>query len=263
MFFVLSKLLDVALSPLTWGLALLALAAPLRSRDRRRWRRRRALGLAGVAVLLLFSSELVANAMQWRLEHEAPSTYREEVTYDAVILLGGVGDERVAAAVGQPAYNQNVERLLTTYRLLRDGDARLAIVSGAAMDPALEDFGEARVLARQLREWGIDGERVVVEARARNTRENAVYSAEIVRARGLSRVLVVTSAFHVPRASECFRAVGLEPDFLPVDYRAHPTRLSLRELLPRADALARSTAVFRELFGRLVYRARGYARQGP
>jgi uncharacterized SAM-binding protein YcdF (DUF218 family) len=260
LFFVLSKLLDVFLSPLTWGLLLLAAASPWRrgARASRGWRRRRALAALGVAVLLVASSPVFANAVAWRLEQSARATWRPDVTYDAVIVLGGMGDERVWRATGAPTWNDDVERIMAAERILREGKARFAIVSGGTNDPALARFSEARQLAEQLHAWGVAPDRVVLEDRARNTRENALYSKEILVARGWTRVLVVTSAFHVPRAADCFRAVHVDADFLPVDYRAHPPGLRGDEWLPRAGALAMTTAMVRELFGRLVYRVQGY-----
>ncbi len=257
MFFFLSKILDVLLTPYAWATILLAAAIPWTRRSARRWKRRRAFGFAGALVLLVFSLEPVSNAIQWRMERDAPSTYRPDVTYDAVILLGGVTDERVTALTGQPSYNDNVERLVMTHRLLQEGKAKVAILSGAAMDPALARFGEARVMGEQLRDWGIADDRIVLEEKARNTRENAVYSAEIVRARGYQRVLVVTSAVHMKRSQECFAAVDLPVDTLAVDYRASD---GPKSWLPRAHALATSSANIRELFGRFIYRAQGYAR---
>src|SRR4051812_31943638 len=122
MFFLLSKLLDVFLSPFTWGLTLVLLAVPFR-RPRREtdWKRRRLFGLAGALVLFIFAIEPVSNRLLYRLEHATTPTYHPDVTYDAVILLGGVGDERVTVETGQSAYNDNVERLIATHRLLADG----------------------------------------------------------------------------------------------------------------------------------------------
>jgi hypothetical protein len=57
------------------------------------------------------------------------------------------------------------------------------------------------------------------------------------------------------RAEECFRAVGLQVDTLPVDYRTARTR----SVFPRAKHLADTEAALRELGGRVVYRALGYA----
>lgn len=259
MFFYLSKRLDVLLSPFTWGLVLLALALPWRRASFRSWKRKRIFGIAGLAVLVLFALEPVQEAI-WRRVERVPNTYRPDVTYDAVVLMGGVTDELVHAQTGMPAYNDNVERVVETFRLLREDHAKVTVVSGAAMDPSLERFGEARVLADQLVAWGIAPERVIVEPKARNTRENAVYSAEILRARGASRVLVVTSAFHIPRTLDTFRAVGMDVDVLPVDFRAPPSGGREAQLLPRSGALAGSSRAFHEVLGRVVYRIVGYGR---
>jgi uncharacterized SAM-binding protein YcdF (DUF218 family) len=261
-FFFLSKVLDVFLSPYTWGVVLVAAVVPWRARkmDRRRARRRRIVGAAGVALLLVASSGPVANRQLWNLEHQAPATYRDDMTYDAVVLLGGVVDEEVSAVSGQPSYNDNVERVIMTHRLLRDGKARFVIVSGATENPKYATHGEAAMLARQLADWGVAPERIIVEDRARNTHENAVYAQEIARARGFERVLIVTSAFHMPRAEECFAAVGMKVDTRAVDFRAHEhAGRRLAEWLPRASALALTSSMTREMLGRVVYRAKGYA----
>jgi uncharacterized SAM-binding protein YcdF (DUF218 family) len=264
MFFFLSKLLDVFLSPLIWAILCAAAAIPWRrSRRPTRWRRRRAVGVFGLAMLLVFAMPVVSDAMLHRLERSVASTYRPDATYDAVVLLGGVTDERVMADTGQPSYNDNVERLVMTHRLLAEGRARFAIVSGAPVDPSLDEWSEARVLARQLVAWGIDPSRVIIEDQARNTHENAVYSRRIASERGFGEVLIVTSAFHMRRAAECFEAVGMEVDTLAVDYRAHGGRFRLEGVLPRSGALAESTMTLREVFGLWVYRFQGYAKPRP
>jgi uncharacterized SAM-binding protein YcdF (DUF218 family) len=72
-------------------------------------------------------------------------------------------------------------------------------------------------------------------------------------------VLVVTSAFHVPRAAGCFRAAGVEADFLPVDYRIRDPGED-QHWLPRAEYLTQTSRALRELLGRLVYRVLGYTK---
>jgi uncharacterized SAM-binding protein YcdF (DUF218 family) len=256
-FFVLSKLLDVFLSPFTWGLGLVAAGIAWRRPRPDRFRRRRLFGLAGIAVLLFFSLEPVSNGMLYRLEQATTSTMRPDVVYDAIALLGGVSDERVVAERGAPAFNENIERLIVTQRLLAEGRAKLVIISGGPMEPRYADYNEARVLGDQLRAWGIAPAQIVLEERARNTHENALFIRDIARDRGLSDILVVTSAFHMRRAVECFAAVDMRVDTLAVDYRAHHGPVSL---VPRAMFLSESTMTIREAFGLYVYRARGYAR---
>jgi uncharacterized SAM-binding protein YcdF (DUF218 family) len=254
-FYLLSKILDVILTPLAWGLTLLALGTLGRGPS---WRRR-GLTLLGFAVLLVFSLEPVSNALFASLEDPPLRTFRPDVTYDVVILLGGVVEDRVQATWGQRAFNDDNERLLETYDLLRTGSARYAIASGGAVSPSRAAVVEGRALKDQLVAWGIASERVIAEEDSRNTYENAVDSAAIVRAHDWKSVLLVTSAFHMPRAYGCFRAVLLDVDTLPVDFRSYKSPFT-GELVPRADHLARSTTALREWFGRGVYRLRGYSR---
>lgn len=251
MFFILSKTLDVLLSPLSW--ALLVLLAGI-------IRRRSAIPLwaplSAIGILLFFSAEPVSNALLQRVELSAERTERHGTTYDAVILLGGIVEDRSSRMSGMTSYNDHTERLLATFDLLRSGHATHAILSsGSAPDTIVP---EARVLASQLEAWGIDRSKLLIEDRARNTRENAVFSKEIVDAHHFKRLLIVTSAAHMPRAVDCFRKVGLDVDTLPVDYHSYDPSQARGSWLPRADKLADSVAALRELSGRFVYRIVGY-----
>jgi uncharacterized SAM-binding protein YcdF (DUF218 family) len=191
-------------------------------------------------------------------ERGAPSTYRPDVVYDAVIVLGGMVDVAASRASGATQLGGEIDRLLRAYELVRAGRARAVLVSAGLVAPVPGDVPEADRLAAKLVEWGIPAGQVVVEASSRNTRENAIESSRLAAAHGWKTILVVTSAAHMARALGCFRAVGLEPDALPVDFRAGDGRGV--GWLPRAGALDASTDALRELAGRVVYRIAGYAR---
>lgn len=263
MFFFLSKTLDIFLSPLSWAIFLIAASFPWTKLGAAQWSRRRWCFGLGILILVVSSSLPVANGLTRLLEQSAVSTYRPDVVYDAVILLGGMVDEEATLRMGQPSYNDNVERLVMTYKLLREGKAKVAILSSAAMDARHPEGGEALVLGRQLEEWGIAKERIVIEDRARNTHENAVFSQEIVRAQGYRNVLIVTSAYHMVRSRECFAAVPMDVDSLAVDYRAHASIEHLVEWLPRASSLMVTSAMLREMAGRYIYRVQGYGKAVP
>jgi uncharacterized SAM-binding protein YcdF (DUF218 family) len=255
MFYTLSKILDLGLSPLTWAIVLALLAARRKGRFGRRPRRWPALAAAGV--LVLFSLEAVSNRLIAALEADAPRTYRAGERYDAVVLLGGALDHKASKDSGQLAFNENVERLHATFDLLREGKARDAILSGGVAEPG-DEIVEGQALADQLAAWGIDRARLVVEGEARNTRENAAFSKRIVDARGYKRVVIVTSAFHMRRAADAFRGAGLAVDTLPVDPRSYDPSKHATSWLPRASHLHDSTFALRELAGRWVYRLVGY-----
>lgn len=255
MFLLLSKALDWFLAPLSWALVLAALAALARGRPRLR----AVLAGLAVAIVVLFSQERVANRLDRWVEGSAPTTYRADVVYDAVIVLGGMVDEDASRASGQVELDGHVERLLRGFELLRAGRARAVLLSGGIVDPNPGDQPEADRLAALLAGWGIPAAQIVTDAASRNTRENAIESSRIAAARGWRRLLLVTSAAHMARAVGCFRAVGLEPDTLPVDHNAAAGAARFATL-PRVHALVRSTDALHELFGRLVYRVLGYTR---
>lgn len=256
MFFLLSKTLDTALSPFTWALALLLGAVFWRTTRPRRAHRAT---LAALLILIAFSFEFVPNALWHILESPTTRTVRDDITYDAVLLLGGLVDDRITEDNGAPAYGESVERLLTTYDLLRTGRARFAVISAGPIE-ANAKTTEAQILTDQLIAWGIAPERVIPERTARNTRENAIEMARIAREHGWTQFVAVTSASHMPRALGCFHVVGLAVDALPVDYRSFDPSRHRLTWLPRVTFLAQSTWALHELAGGVVYRLRGYAR---
>jgi uncharacterized SAM-binding protein YcdF (DUF218 family) len=255
-FFVLSKTLDMALAPLTWLFVIGAIAV---LRLRRAQELRSAGGLAAMLfVLAVLATEPVANRLTSLLESGVtPADPR--ATYDAVVLMGGILENGATQTWKVPAYNQSSERLLAVYEVLRSNRARYVILSGG--DPqAPEPMHEARVCERQLIEWGIDPGRIIVDLDSKNTRENAINSVRIARERGLERIGVVTSAFHMPRSVDCFRAAGMDVTPVAVDFRSNEMPLARRTFLPRAAWLGDSTWALRELAGRLVYRVVGFSR---
>jgi uncharacterized SAM-binding protein YcdF (DUF218 family) len=258
MFFFMSKLLDVLLEPLTWSALLWVVCLVLMVRRSPRVRLMAGLGAVSLINLFVFSQPGVANGLQRSLEDQR-SSMRPDVTYDAVVLLGGVVDVHAEQPEGRRSYNDNVERLLATFDVLRTGKARMAIISGGDPDQTRDEAKEATTQADQLVDWGIERERIVVEPTAQNTWQNAVKVKAIADAKGWKDLLVVTSAFHMSRALGCFRAAGMAVDSLVVDRRANsPLRESSR--LPRTAALEVSTRALREHVGRLIYRMQGYAK---
>lgn len=253
LFYVLSKSLDVLVAPYAWAIMLLVWAL-FQFRQRQRKRARRAVVYA-LVLIGVSSAGCTASLLTGNLEAQAfcsvNGSVNESVTYDAVILLGGLMDARS----NPPSYNDAVERLLVTYDVLRANRAKFAILSSGS---DCRGESEAALLGRQLRAWGIDGSRLILEEKSVNTRKNALYSKSIIDAHKFQNVMLITSAMHMKRAAGCFRAVGLTPALLPVDYRA-ARRFYEAGLFPRARALSDTTDAIRETAGWYVYRGLGWA----
>lgn len=251
--FFLSKTLDVALSPLSWVLAAMIAAMFVEKK-----RVRVGILCAGAGLLYLFSTDLVANALFRAVERPLRTTEKKDVVYDVVVVLGGLEDELVFEETGEHGYNDNVERLLSTYDLLRTSRAKRALLSGGRAKPT-PGPSEAQLLRDKLVDWGVDPARLLVEGESRNTWENAVFSKRLLDAQAErpEKVLLVTSAFHMKRAEGAFVKAGLVCDTKAVDVRTHETVWQLGAVLPRTNALLTSSAAMHEWFGRRVYALRG------
>lgn len=101
-----------------------------------------------------------------------------------------------------------------------------------------------------LVEWGLPREVILTEPTSRNTRENALRAAAIIRDRGWERVLLVTSATHMRRAVEAFQAVGIAVIPSPTDFATRePLAIDLLDFLPDAEALLGVSKALREVLG--------------
>ena len=117
---------------------------------------------------------------------------------------------------------------------------------------AKSDASEAEAMRTVLRAFGVPDSAIVLEARSRNTRQNATDSAAILAERNIRRVLLVTSASHMARSVSHFRAAGLEvvpvaTDFESIDYA------DLRQFMPTASALDLSARALKEWVGQIVW----------
>jgi uncharacterized SAM-binding protein YcdF (DUF218 family) len=98
-----------------------------------------------------------------------------------------------------------------------------------------------------------------VEAKSLTTHENAAYSSEMLKRDGVSRVLLVTHAWHMRRAMAAFRAEGLEPIAAPTRFIRPPTPIA-QDFVPNASSLRASYYAVHEWLGLLWYYLVGYTR---
>ena len=111
----------------------------------------------------------------------------------------------------------------------------------------LHDEGsEAPFARRELEDLGIAHDRILLEDRSRNTIENALYSKQIAQPKPGERWLLVTSAYHLPRAIGVFRKVGFAVEPCPVDWRTRGMDDALRPFPTVGDGLRRADTAMRE-----------------
>ncbi|MBR9998409.1 MAG: YdcF family protein, partial [Cyclobacteriaceae bacterium] len=131
--------------------------------------------------------------------------------------------------------------------------------SGRLLD---NDLKEARGLFDYLIFSGVNEADILIEDSSRNTRENALYSKNVLEKNGLAgkKHLVFTSAFHLRRAMLCFRKVNLNVDGFSTDFRGDFKRSFTPDklLIPDPEAYSDWQLIIRELEGLLFYKISGY-----
>lgn len=249
-------------TPLGWFLLgvplLLALAA-------RRGGRRPLLVAAGLAwaALVLAAMPVVAVALaaplaRFGLRWPAPPAWTETAAPEAIVVFSAGLDG--PAEPGAPLDPESTARLHTAVVAARRWPQALLVVSGGSPDGRPVSAGGR--MAEEAERLGLPRERLAVEGRSRDTRENGSFSAALLRKRGIRRVLLVTSPEHMARARACLAAGGLASAPLPT---SGPPRRdgTWRDLVPQAGALLRTTSVAHELIGLAVYRVRGWLAVPP
>ena len=216
MFFVVSKVAWFIVNPGNLLLIMLGLGGWLLWT---RWRRagRWLVSLAVLAALAMATLPL-GTRLYLPLENRFPVAADLPERIDGIIALGGVVNQFVTQARGQVALGGAVERLTEFAALARRyPDARLVFTSGSG-DLFRQDVKEADVLGPFLDVLGLDRGRILFENQSRNTYENAVVTFGLVKPKPGERWILITSAFHMPRAVGCFRRAGWRVIPYPVDF---------------------------------------------
>jgi uncharacterized SAM-binding protein YcdF (DUF218 family) len=254
MFFVLSKTLGFFASPsnllLSIGLAGIVLMAT-------RWRRfgRR---LAATSVILLAVAGLspLGNWLIMPLEDRFPPWDATRGAPDGIVVLGGAISPELSLARGAPDLNEAAERITAAASLARRyPDARIVYSGGTGRLTGRHGI-EADIAADLFETIGLPRGRLMLEGRSRNTVENAEFSRALAAPKAGERWLLVTSAYHVPRAVGVFRQAGFAVEAYPVDWRTSSDDIWL-PFDTVSSGLRRTDTAVREWFGLLAYRLSG------
>ena len=250
---ILEKLLqDLFLAPVGWVLWLLV--ATFYFYDRDKAHRAKGLIVAAFVVLYLFSTNLAAKILGRPLEQAYPAKAMADYpASQAIVVLGG-------STYGLTPPRTEVEevggaRVLGAARLFKLQKAPIIVVTSG--DPYLVKDGVARResddMQELLIEYGVPREAVLTEGNSRTTKENAKNTADLLRTRGVLEILLVTSAYHIPRATRLFEKAGFKVIPVPTSWEVTDS-LSAQDFFPKASNLSRSTMYFKEYFGRMLGR---------
>ena len=262
MFIYLSKFIPPFVYPL--GLACLLILAGLLLYRHLRWQR--ASLILALALLLVGGNHWVAYGLMRSLEWRYLPT-RDIPSAEVIVVLGG---GTLAASYPRPTVEVNGagDRVLYAAWLYHHGKAPYLLLSGGSIDWLSEQPSPADDMATLLEQLGVPRSAMWLETQSRNTYENALYSQKILQAKGIQRIILVTSAWHMPRAVGVFEHMGLQVIPAPTDFTVTVGEIptgqpalalqSLMDLLPSVENLSYTTKAMKEYLGILVYYLRGW-----
>lgn len=207
----------------------------------------RAMVLGGVIALWLLATPAVSGLLVRYLGDTRPLDLATGRNAQAIVILGG-GTRRFAAEYGRPSVGSiTLERIRYGAWLARATHLPILVSGGSVRGAPREALLMRDVLVREFDvpvRW--------VEARSRNTHENAIESAKILAGDGVSRVILVGHAFDFPRSRKEFEAAGIDVIAAPIDIPpAIPTEVG--DFLPGARGLLESYYACYEIFANVAF----------
>ncbi|MCG7394753.1 YdcF family protein [Microvirga sp. ACRRW] len=199
----------------------------------------------------------IANYVLFPLEQRFPVFVDDGKSVEGIILLGGSVESADSGERGVLVSNEASERVLYAIELAyRYPNARI-LISGGGGTVFSNGTAEAPIIADYLKRVGVDPSRIVIEDRSRTTSENGQFSRDLLKPREGERWLLITSAWHMPRAMAVFEKAGLPVIAYPVDFR---TNVGFANQRPRAfvsEGLRRLDVSMKEWVGVIGYYATG------
>lgn len=232
------------------------------------WKRPRLAAMAislALMTLLVSSNAWVAKSLvrslEWQYLPLSPLP-----TAQAIVVLGGATKSPAPPRVTVDV-NEAGDRILYAAQLYRQNKAPLIIVTGGRIDWSGSSSPESVDMADVLTSIGIPSQGIIQEPEALNTYENAVNVKQILTARGINKVLLVTSAMHMPRSVQIFQAQGMDVIPAPTDFQVTKNEMAaitrtpkaaILNLFPDVNNLQLFTTALKEYIGIWVYGWRGW-----
>ena len=252
MFFILSKILAFLFSPFIWMFVCLLLYFWLKNE---KWK----LFFKRLSIFILIFFSLGFPIKFFISKWEVPGVpFKKVANYEVGVVLSGMveynRDLNVLSA------RRGIDRLWQTITLYKKGKIKKILISGDSGYVIRKGLHEADQLKAVLVEWGIPEKDILVESKSKNTYENAKYSAKILKRKFKGqKILLITSAIHMPRAAACFKKQNLKFGIFTTDhYHIKTNEFTFDELIPSVGAFHLWEVYLKEVVGYNVYFVKGY-----
>jgi uncharacterized SAM-binding protein YcdF (DUF218 family) len=213
--------------------------------------------LFSATLIVLFGFTSFGSMIMAPLEDRFQRPAEMPAKVDTIIVLGGGFDGKISAARRNEELTAAGDRFVEALRLARIYPEAKIVVSGGFGSLVQSGETDAEIAKRFYEGMGIAPERLIFEGRSRNTEENAQMTRALVDPKPGETVLLVTSAFHMPRSMGLFRAAGFDVIAWPTDYRTPGAESFGVDASDPVENLRVGSTAVREWIGLLTYKLTG------
>jgi uncharacterized SAM-binding protein YcdF (DUF218 family) len=177
---------------------------------------------------------------------------------DGILLLGGDEKPYLSDKRGQPVVYDSARRYIEFAALAREyPKAKLVFSGGSGLITPDAKLKDSEIAKQTLESLGVPVDRMAFEDMSRNTHENAVKSAELLKPTPQQNWLLVTSAWHMARSMACFRHEGWNVYPAPTGYMTDG-EMSSKPQFNLEEHLLKISLAAHEYYGLVAYRLLGF-----
>ncbi|MDA1331860.1 MAG: YdcF family protein [Proteobacteria bacterium] len=199
-----------------------------------------------------FSMPITANWLWHHLEADyTPALPEHARTSEAIVVLSGIVDT-IKTDQGFVLQWDSPGRFFAGIDLFKAGKAPIVVFTGGRLPWTVGPLNEGKQLKNKAVELGIPIDRVLVTQEVQNTQQEAK-AVRLLLGNEVKTITLVTSAFHMNRASKLFERQGFELRPFAVNFKANTSSLTVLSFIPATDGLHDSFSALRESLGRIYY----------
>ena len=215
--------------------------------------RSKKVGLAASIILIFSSLPVSSNKLISYLEKDYSFAPVASIkTADAIVVLSGMVRTIEVENGFRYEWSEASDRIFAGIDLIKEKKAPVLILTGGKLPWSLGN-PEGEYLREISVKLGVPGERILLTGIVQNTDQEARAVAKLLQ-KEMPNIILVTSAFHMPRAKRVFEAAGISVSTYPVDFLSGAKERSFIDFIPSALALQETSFFVREVIGRLYYK---------
>lgn len=222
-------------------------------------KRKKLLGIS-LFLILIFSNPLLFNLVQYPL-HTPPMPLEQNENYELGIVLGGM--TRYDPVNKKGYFNLSSDRFIQTALLYKKGHIKKIMACGGQNGLIrYKNFTEAGFIKENLIDLGIPATDILVEGESKTTAENAAFAKKIIDSLGglKGKAVLITSAFHIPRAVATFESAGIPVRPYPSVISVLPSsiRPGIEDFIPEVGVMSGWGGLIKEIIGLLYLKIRAF-----